>query len=156
MTAAASGRPCTCSQKQVHAQWAWCVLVVGSRLFQKKAYADCLTCLQCTMMAVTPLGPHLFTMCCMLWASLGLVTVRLQSVISKLVRIASFTLNIELQRYWYAGEKPMCWYTGGLDRLGVLQCGLEDPSKQSAVYCPKWAAEVRSLCTDAKHLQSWY
>ncbi len=30
----------------------------------------------------------------------------------------------------------MCWYTGRLNRLGVLQCDLQDPSKQSAVYCP--------------------
>ena len=34
-----------------------------------------------------------------------------------------------------AGEKPMCWYTGKLDRLGALQCGLQDPSKQPQTYC---------------------
>lgn len=29
----------------------------------------------------------------------------------------------------------MCWYTGKLDRLGALQCGLQDPSKQPQTYC---------------------
>ncbi|KAK9865493.1 hypothetical protein WJX84_011923 [Apatococcus fuscideae] len=37
--------------------------------------------------------------------------------------------------HYLAGERPICWYTGKLDRLGVLQCGLEDPSKQSQTYC---------------------
>lgn len=55
----------------------------------------------------------------------------------------------------------MCWYTGRLNRLGVLECGLEDPSKQSAVYCPNGQqncdryTQMQSIFNRGTEQQGW-
>ncbi|KAK9867201.1 hypothetical protein WJX84_002696, partial [Apatococcus fuscideae] len=64
--------------------------------------------------------------------------------------------------HYLSGEKPMCWYTGQLDRLHTLQCNLQDPSKQPQVYCQDGTqhcdryTQMQNVFNRGTEQQGWY